>query len=145
VTLPVGDPDLEVTPLLDQPLVAVVPKGHRLAKHRKVELSALADEPLLTLDRTTRTGRAVHDHFRSVGFAPHTVLDSGSFEVIKRYVAQGVGWAVLPANAVPKKDADLIGLQVPGLPRVVIGAIRRRDRRVTAIEESFLSLLQDAV
>ena len=44
----------------------------------------LRDAPLLLLQEQTRTGALLRDHFRKAAFEPKVVLDSGSFEVLKR-------------------------------------------------------------
>lgn len=42
--LPLDEPDLEITPLLSEPRVVVMPRGHRLAKRKQLTPFDLADE-----------------------------------------------------------------------------------------------------
>lgn len=142
VTLPVSREALQEQDLFRQQLVLVAPRGHALEGRRRVSLSELREEPLLMLDAGTRTGRLLRDHFRREAFSPQVMLDSGSFEVIKRYVAEGIGVAVLPRIVVTPADRDLTTVEVPGLPYVRIGAIWRKHAYRTRAERVFLGLLK---
>lgn len=141
VTLPMAHEDLEEKALFPQRLILVVPRNHRLASRKRVTLSALQGEPMLLLDPRTRTGGLLREHFRVASFEPQVAIDSGSFEVIKRYVAEGIGIAFLPKTVVTKADRSLAMVQVPGLPRVTVGAIWRRGAYQTKAERTFLDLM----
>lgn len=141
VTLPTGKANLEERELFRQQLVLVLPPGHALRRRRRVELADLRDEHFLLLDAQTRTGTLLRDHFRATGFEPQVVLDTGSFEVIKRYVAEGVGVSFLPKTVITLQDRALDTVVVPGLPEVSIGVIRRKGVYRTVAEEAFLKCL----
>lgn len=143
VTLPAAQDGLQAQDLFEQQLVLVVPRGHRLARAKGLLLEALADEPVLMLDPGTRTGAALEGALAARSFAPRRVLDSGSFEVIKRYAAEGVGLAFLPEVVVPEDDPALTKVRVEGLPAIRIGAIRRRGAYQSQAERVFLSLLAE--
>jgi len=144
VTLPASQDGLETQDLFGQQLVLVVPRGHRLVGTKNLPLEACANEPMLMLDPRTRTGAALERAMADRGFAPRRVLDSGSFEVIKRYAAEGVGLAFLPEIVVPANDPALARVRVEGLPTIRIGAIRRRGAYQSQAERVFLSLLAKA-
>jgi DNA-binding transcriptional LysR family regulator len=142
VTLPLGRNDLHEEELFQQRLVLVAPAKHPLARAQRVALAALKDEPMLLLDAHTRTGALLRAYFGAASFAPQVVLDSGSFEVIKRYVAEGVGVAFLPENVVGKHDEGLATVRVPGLPRVSIGVIWRNGAYRSKAARAFFELLR---
>ncbi len=141
VTLPVDKDELIERDLFEQQLVLVVPVGHALAARNRVNLSELSEEPFLMLTPHTRTGSVLRALFTREAFTPQVVLDSGSFEVIKRYVGEGIGVAFLPRIAVTPDDRQLATVSVPGLPRVRIGVIQRRHAYHTKAERAFLELL----
>ncbi len=145
VTLPVEDPGLEEHLLFEEHFRLVVPAGHPLCGKRRVRLTDLVELPMLLLDEGTRTGGLLRRHFQTKGFTPRTVLDSGSFEVIKRYIAEGVGISFLPESVVTPGDALLVTREVAGLPRVSIGAVRRKGIYRTRAEKAFLDLLRAPV
>jgi DNA-binding transcriptional LysR family regulator len=141
VTLPLNRPDLEHRVLFPQRLVLAVSKGHALSGQSGVSLKRLRDEPFLLLDETTRTGSLLGDYFQAAEFEPQVILDSTSFEVIKRYVAEGIGVAFLPEIAVTPEDRDVSLLTVEGLPELEIGAVWRRGAYQSRAEQTFLRLL----
>jgi DNA-binding transcriptional LysR family regulator len=149
VTLPVHSPQLEERELFAQELVLVVPRRHPLARNRKggrndrkqaIGLNSLRGEPLLLLEDVTRTGKLLRDFFRKKDFVPNVVLDTSSFEVIKRYVAEGIGVSFLPRNTITPQDKGLSIVRVSGLPRVTIGAIWRSGAYQTRAAREFLEV-----
>ncbi|MCP4646009.1 MAG: LysR family transcriptional regulator [bacterium] len=144
VTLPMRDEQIEERDLFEQQLVLVTPSKHPLAKRRTVDLDSLGDEPFLLLHGDTRTGEELRTHFRTVGFEPLVVLDTGSFEVIKRYVAEGVGVSIMPDTAITSADRSLATVSVTGLPRIRIGAVWHRHAYQTKGARRFLELVTEA-
>ncbi len=145
VTLPVERTELEERELFQEELVLVAPRRWLRGKPRQLCLADLAGEPFLLLDETTRTGGLLREHFRREGFEPQIVLDSGSFEVIKRYVAEGVGLSFLPSVAIQPSDRALERIHVSGLPPVRIGAIWRRGAYQTRAEQAFLKHIHASI
>jgi DNA-binding transcriptional LysR family regulator len=145
VTLPTAHAGLEERPLFEQRLVVVVPKGHALSGRTRTNLDALRNEPMVLMQRETRTGTHLREFFRGAGFEPVTVMDSGSFEVIKQYVAEGVGISIVPELALRKEDLKrLARVQLPGLPGVEIGVVWRSGGYLPLAAQVFLDLLLDA-
>lgn len=142
VTLPVGRRELEERLLFEQELVLVVPASHPLTRWKRLTIEDLVDEPMLLLDDATRTGALLRDYFRSVGFQPHVAMNSGSFEVIKRYVAEEVGVSFLPDIVVIPADRRIRSIRLPGLPRVAIGLITRRGVYRSKGEDKFVRLVE---
>ncbi len=141
VTLPQQHPQLEVHPWFEQALALVLPARHPLARKRNLSLSMLREEPFLLMDTHTRTGMLLQEFFESHHFTPPIVLDSGSFEVIKRYISEGVGISFLPALAVSNTDTQLRTRPLAGLPRIPIGVIRRKDAYRSKAANAFLQFL----
>ncbi len=145
VTLPVDEAELEVRELFAQQMVLVARKGHAVAGLRRVRLERLANEPFVMLQSTTRTGAQLRRFFASREFTPRIAVDSGSFEVIKRYVAEGVGLAILPEMVITKRDrSQLAAIRIEGLPTVRIGAVWRRGAYQSRAARAFLDLLKPA-
>lgn len=145
VTLPIAQERLEARELFKQRLVLVVPKSHALGNRRRLSLSTLNEESFVLLEEQTRTGTLLREYFMQQGFEPQVVLDSGSFEVIKRYVVEGVGLSFLPKIVITKADrASLATLKVTGLPAIRIGAIWRKGAYQTKAAQAFLNLLPSA-
>lgn len=142
VTLPVAREGLEARELFRQQLTLVLPAKHPLSARRRLSLSRLVGEPFVLLQRETRTGTLLREFFREQAFDPQVVLDSGSFEVLKRYVVEGVGLSFLPEIVVTGADRNALAtVRVPGLPAIRIGAVWRTGAYQTKAAEAFLQLL----
>jgi|SRR5215471_10271632 len=99
IRLPGRRTDLEERLLVREPLVLVVPPGHRLGDRRSVALADLASEPFVT----TGAGHGLRDLLdrccRQAGFEPRVVLETGQLGSVIGMVLAGVGVTVLPRMA----------------------------------------------
>lgn len=142
VTLPLKRTDLNMGSLFEQRLVAIVPQKHSLAKRSRITLSDFENEPMVLIQESTRTGAQLRRFFENERFTPNVVMDSGSFEVIKQYVAENVGVSIVPELALRPDDARrLKPLDLPGLPHVAIGAVWRAHGHHTRAVKTFLDIL----
>jgi len=86
----------------------LVPKQHPLLKKKRITLVNMASYPMINLDVSFASGVSVMSTFQANGIAPDVVLTATDAEVIKAYVAAGLGIATLPEIAFdPKRDAAL--------------------------------------
>ncbi|MFI0468438.1 LysR family transcriptional regulator [Saccharopolyspora sp. 5N102] len=115
------DGDLVGVAVLDDPVVAVLPKGHRLAKRRSVELADLADERWIAGCTRCR------DHFvqecGAVGFEPDIAFTTDDNLAVQSLVAAGTGIALMPS----------LVLSFLRHPKVISRRVRRlANRQVSA-------------
>lgn len=142
ITLPLTNSELETRTLFHQNFVLVVPKTHPISTRKRVSLSKLKQEPFVLLDETTRTGAMLQRFFQDQKFIPNVSMHSGSFEVIKRYVAEGIGIAFLPEIVLAPADRkSLTTIRVPNVPRIGIGAIRKKGSYQSKAAKAFMDLL----
>jgi DNA-binding transcriptional LysR family regulator len=96
--LPPGHPDLAVQLLFRESLLAVTAETHPLASRPRIELSALAQEPFVLLDRTVAVG--MYDHIisacRTAGFSPSVVHSPDLMATVLTMVAAELGVSVVP-------------------------------------------------
>ena len=144
VTLPVTRDELEVQEVLRQNLVLIAPRRASftnfapLKTGQRITLRGLRNAPFVLLHEETRTGRLLREHFRSCDFEPQVALDGGSFEVIKRYVIEGLGVGIVPEIGVTTEERKTLSVcNVAGLPKIPIGAVRRRDAYETKAALAF--------
>src|SRR5262249_28448159 len=80
---PIHEPALATETLLEEPLVAALPTGHRLGRHNSLRLAMLAGEPFVLQARSRGPGS--HDQIlavcRSAGFTPRVVQEGSQAEV----------------------------------------------------------------
>ena len=112
----------------------IVPLAHPLAARKRVTLEELARYPFLGYHPRSRSGRVIAQAFEARGIEPRYVVSAHDSDVIKAYVAEGLGIAVIPSMALdPAADRALHASDVTSLfprSRMVIslrkGAYARR-------------------
>lgn len=97
VTLPIGA-GLRSHLLFPVRILAVMASSHRLRRRRTVELSDLADEPLLVLRRDFGTRQLLEAACRIAHLAPQIVLEGGVAHALVALARVGCGVAVVPSN-----------------------------------------------
>jgi LysR family cys regulon transcriptional activator len=86
----------------------LVPRRHPLLKKKRIALADLAGYPMINLDNSFAGGVAVMSAFAARKIAPNVVLSATDADVIKAYVASGMGIATLPEIAFnAARDAGL--------------------------------------
>ncbi|MFB3916126.1 MAG: LysR substrate-binding domain-containing protein [Terriglobales bacterium] len=90
ISLPVSDNRLTIVPIHKDELVIVVAPGHELARCKEAPVSALADYPLL-VPKAGRTREAIENLFSERRMKPNISMELDSSELLKRFVAAGVG------------------------------------------------------
>nr|WP_241266666.1 LysR family transcriptional regulator [Streptomyces scabichelini] len=97
---PFGDRNLMSAAISREPLVAVLPPGHRLAARRKIQVSDLADEPFVLVGGHSGQGlrEIILEQCRRGGFVPRVVQEAALVQTIAGLVASGVGVALIPAS-----------------------------------------------
>ncbi|MCP3059064.1 LysR substrate-binding domain-containing protein [Myxococcus sp. K38C18041901] len=97
---PVTASGVRIDTLRREPLVVVLPSGHRLARKARVPLEQLADEPFIGFPRDTAP--SLHDAVTGMcleaGFTPTFVTEAGEWFTIVSLVAAGLGCALLPES-----------------------------------------------
>jgi hypothetical protein len=108
VIQPIRHPVLETLPLLEEELLLAVPRDHSLASgSRRVPLAQLRSEPFVMLREGTYDLRdQTLSACRRAGFEPYVALDGGEMDSMLRFVAAGIGLAILPEMVVAELDAD---------------------------------------
>lgn len=100
IAWPTRAPGLQVDEVAREPLMAVLPSRHRLARRRLVSLADLAHEPVFWFKRSRQP--AFHDHcqavFRRHGFEPAWREEPPDHHMLLAAVSQGSGIALLPAS-----------------------------------------------
>jgi LysR family cys regulon transcriptional activator len=106
----------------------VVPEGHPLLEHERIDLHELAKYPLITYD-VGFTGRShIDEAFKSEEIATDIVLTAMDSDVIQQYVALGLGVGLVASMAVEQSRNDgLRALDASHLfgPNVTRLAVRR--------------------
>ena len=101
-----GYPELVSIPGYQWHHVVVVPVGHALAKVRPLTLEAVAKYPVVTYDPSFTGRSAIDRSFEQRGLAPEIALTALDSDVIKSYVALGLGVGIVSSMAVARAKEE---------------------------------------
>ena len=100
-------PELATMPCYDWNRVVIVPKSHPLAKAKPLTLEAIARYPIVTYDFAFTGRTQTNAAFEAKGLAPNVVLTALDADVIKTYVALGMGVGIVAQMAFdPERDDE---------------------------------------
>ncbi len=122
--------------------VIVVPAGHPLARAKTLTLEAIAKHPVVTYDPSF-TGRSAIDRaFEQRGLAPEIALTALDSDVIKSYVALGLGVGIVSSMAVARaKEEGLVAIDAAHLfPTQVTRLAFRRGAYLRGFTVEFVRL-----
>ncbi|WP_133647792.1 LysR family transcriptional regulator [Paraburkholderia flava] len=152
VTLPVSGRMLDVTPVLDDELVAIERTAPTRGAHidplpARVTADALARRTLLLYESGGRTRSLVDAWFERAGHRLVPSMSLGSVEAIKELVAAGLGCAVLPRMAMKPAESTrtlVVRSLSPVLSRTLAIIVRRDKPLSWALRETIAALSQCA-
>jgi len=101
VRAPTADmPGVRVETLLSEPMLAVVPATHELARRKAIDLRELAAEMFIFYPRKVGVGlyNAVVQACESAGFTPAEGIEVPQLTSVVTFVAAGMGVSVIPAT-----------------------------------------------
>ena len=111
------DGGVERLHLLDDPMYAVLPKGHELAGKARLRLKDLAAEQWINPTLDCPCSNIVTRACNAAGFDPHVAFESDDYGAIQGLVAAGVGVALIPDLALTTVRDDIVirslGSQAP--------------------------------
>ncbi|MFF4922728.1 LysR family transcriptional regulator [Kitasatospora sp. NPDC001261] len=130
-------------PLMDDPVLVALPRGHRLARRRRLRLAELADEPWIAARRhaeSTLLAACVRS-----GFQPRIEYTVAAWTAKLGLVAAGLGATLIPSLAarVTRPGIALIPLHPDDTPVRQVYTVTRRGRQVPPAAEAFAALLRE--
>ena len=139
----VDHPDIVLQPFGHDPVVAVVPPNHALAKRRHVSLHTLGKEPLILREPGSATRALVEGRLRAAGIDVRPMLELASTEAIKQAVEAGAGVGLLGAAVVRRdvRGGHLCAVRVSDRHFVMkLSLAYRRDRSDSPLLRAILQI-----
>lgn len=140
--LPIEDRALEVVPLFDDELVAIMPRSIRKVPE-KVTPKFLADCPMILGNEESTLRQAITEWLGRNG-APKPIMTFDNVEAIKSLVAVGLGCSIVPRLCLGgghvKLENTVVAPLNPPLMRK-IGLVRLRNKRPTDAMQLVMSEL----
>ncbi|MDI1483837.1 LysR family transcriptional regulator [Polyangium sp. y55x31] len=132
----VDDASLASACVARDPLVVVLPAGHRLAEQKRIPLKLLAGEPFVIFPR--QRGPSFFDQImalcRTAGFTPRIVQEAPQLDILS-LVAAGFGVAIMPGSIRRAGRKGLAIRPIVGAPRATLYIVWRADDTAPALRE----------
>jgi len=114
--MPAGDDRFRARLMFPVHAAVIVPKGHRFARNRVIDVTDLVDEPLVLLRREFRMRRLIESAFDVARIRPMMLMESASPHTLVAVAAAGYGTAIVPSNVLIRHEG------IRAAPLVVRGA-----------------------
>jgi DNA-binding transcriptional LysR family regulator len=134
------DPD-NLTKLSEDPIGVALPRGHRLAVERFVDLADLAGEDWVGSPPQSSVHDFTANLCRLAGFEARIKFETNDYHVAQALVARGLGVALLPAMAASIAHPDVVLKPLNGGPKRDIVAIYRAGGLRSPTTSAMLELL----
>jgi len=133
---------LQVILVAREPAVLALDHRHPLASRKSVPLSALRDEPFVTLTRASRLRTVLETECRRAGFAPRIVAETSDLTVMVQLVAEGVGVALMPRSGLQDvNDVVVVAVTEPAIDRRIV--LSWRPGETSPAARAFITLARE--
>jgi DNA-binding transcriptional LysR family regulator len=126
--------------LFESGLNLISHKKNRLFRGKSPTLRQIAQTPLVLFSRTGSAEPFIEKRFDEEGLKPRIVMTLNNFVSVKKYVAQGLGAAILSGFAVSNEDRktfDVFSLD-PYFPKRRYGILIRKKKYFSPAVKAFL-------
>lgn len=124
--------------VVDDPYRAVLPKGHRLATKRVLNLADLAEEPWVANEWPAGPClQVVLDACAAAGFSPSFAVESEDYATAQGLVAAGLGITLIPRTGLPGHHPAVVQrrLRHPEPRRAIYAAVREASLSQPALRD----------
>ena len=105
ITLP-APKEMEIIPLAKDPLVAIMPEGHRLAERETITIESLADESFISLLQSSN--HDIHRALDRAGVRPYIKYSTKDDYAMIAMVQQGLGISIVPELLIEGRREGLV-------------------------------------
>ena len=136
-------PEFDFLGLFPYERVLITPLNHPLLQSELHSLAQIAQWPLIMMGRHTSTRVLVEQELQRRGLSYELVVEVDSMDVIKRYVALGLGVSVGPRLAIDRGDERELGIVGLSnlLPVEQAGVLTLRGKTLSSPALNFISIL----
>ncbi len=135
--------DLDFRPLFTDRFVAVMPADHPLAVRESIRWRALADYPLLLLQRPSSIRYQLEQSLKATGLPVNVAFEAHQLATIGRMVASGLGVSAVPTLCTRQMEA--LGAVCRPLTHPVtsrqVGVLTRRRYPLSAAADAMVDAL----
>ncbi len=141
VTLPLERrKGLEVEEWIEDELVLIVPRGHRLEGRGTFAWEELEGEGLVLFEAGSAVRELLERRLNEASVRTHTVMELRSIESIKQMVAQGIGAAFVSRYALESAEQGIVPERDP--VRRMLGIVTHSDRTTSEAARAFVETMR---
>jgi DNA-binding transcriptional LysR family regulator len=113
--LPLSHAQLNIKVIHREKFVVILPKGHRLAKDKRLRINQLQDESFVAYGRRWAPGffDSIMQMCTREGFSPNIIQETGEMYTAIALVKAGVGIAILPQSVVLAQSKNIVMKLLP--------------------------------
>jgi DNA-binding transcriptional LysR family regulator len=146
ISYPRASRSLQVIPWLEEEMVLVCPRGHRLGGRKSMRLEDLSGEKFVTFDGDLQIRREIDRALRNRHVSVEVVSEFDNIETIKQALEISEAVSILPRPSVQREveRGTLVEVLLDGVRLTrPVGIIRQRKRRMTPTTQQFVATLTD--
>ena len=127
--------------------VLITPLDHPMLAEPLQTLDQVARWPLILMERGTATRALLEEQFQRRGVAYEIVMELDSMDMIKKYVALGMGISVGPRLGIEPEDQHALGIVSLAnlLPVDQAGIVTLRGKTLSTPAQNFVSVMRDTL
>lgn len=146
VHLPVDDKELSVHTLFAEDLVLLVHARHPWSSFRTLPITRLGEHPLLLPPRSAALRRIINRAAEANGVTLSVQAEIDGVRLMASLAFEGFGATIVPATAIPRwLKGEFSRIEVPGLPRRVVGWVQRNRPRPGAATQVARDLAESLI
>ncbi len=133
--------DIKFHPIVEYDPVLIMPKGHELAKRKRILPRHISRYPLILPPRHLSTWRQVEFVFAQEQLPYEVRLEVGGWEVIKRYVELGLGVSIVMSICINGgENLDVVNV-AEHFPKRTYGVVWRKNKRLSPQARGFIRVM----
>ena len=146
VNAPIDDPDVMVTPLFDESMIAVIPESHPLSARVELHIEDLADAPLILPPSGASYRPELDAAARAAGIVLAPIAEIDGVRLITSLAFDGAGIGIVPTTAAPQRlTGSWRSIPVVDLPGRHVGLVQRRRGMLPAPARALAAVLPAVV
>jgi DNA-binding transcriptional LysR family regulator len=143
--LPISTPMINVEVVRREPIVCVLPEEHALARHERMAVSLLADEPFV-LQSSHRGGGYYMQVMKlclASGFSPNVIQEVTEIHTIVSLVAANMGVSLVPLSARNIRSQGVVYRELEGTATLTEMAVAWPRNSRSELVQSFLDVARE--
>lgn len=147
VPYPGRSDEFDFTSLFAYERVLITPPGHPLLDEEVITFEQIAEWPLILRGGTTLTRTMLESEFKRRGLSYEVLVELDGMDIIKRYVALGMGISVGPRLAIEPEDERSLGIVNLAnlMPIEQTGILTLRSKTLSTPAKMFTQVMRDTL